>query len=174
MVSAGTRADYRRHGEKRLKPFFGRVRLSAINVQTVKAFVADQVEQVEAGALAPKTVNNALTCLSTCMKEAVSLGKIPSDPCDHVSAPARAAHRARLAPPAGDPVYVDACSEVYRPLVEVLIATGMRISEALALRWDDVDFANRVIRVYRQRTAAGEDGHTKNRASAPFLWAIAC
>jgi integrase len=68
-------------------------------------------------------------------------------------------------------VYVDACSEVYRPLAEVLIATVMRISEALALRWDDVDFANRVIRVYRQRTAAGEDGHTKSRRFAPFLWA---
>jgi integrase len=163
VVSAGTRADYRRHGEKRLKPFFGHSRLSAITVQMVKDFVADQVEQVEAGDRAPKTVNNALTCLSTCMKEAVALGKIPSNPCDHVShLPERHVERDWLR---GKeiPLYVDACPEVYRPLAEILIATGMRISETLALRWDDVDFANRVIRVYRQRTATGADGHTKSR-----------
>jgi integrase len=162
-VSPGTRADYRRHGEKRLKPFFGQSRLSAITVQLVKDFVADQVEQVEAGDLAPKTVNNALTCLSTCVKEAVSLGKIPSNPCDHVAhLPERHIERDWLRRHE-IPLYVDACPEVYRPLAEVLIATGMRISEALALRWDDIDFANRVIRVYRQRTATGGDGHTKSR-----------
>jgi integrase len=162
-VSAGTRADYRRHGEKRLKPFFGHVRLSAITVQLVKDFVAEQVEHVEAGDLAPKTVNNSLACLSTCMKGAVALGKLPSNPCDHVShLPERHIERDWLRRQE-IPVYVDACSEVYRPLAEVLIATGMRISEALALRWDDVDFANRVIRVYRQQTATGEVGHTKSR-----------
>jgi hypothetical protein len=62
-----------------------RARLSAITVQLVKDFVAEQVEQVEAGDLAPKTVNNSLACLSTCMKEAVALGKLPANPCDHVS-----------------------------------------------------------------------------------------
>jgi Phage integrase, N-terminal SAM-like domain len=76
----GTRADYRRHGELRLKPFFGPMRLSVISVQTVTDFVAEMVERVEAGQLASKTVNNALTCLSTSMKEAVALGKIVSNP----------------------------------------------------------------------------------------------
>ena len=38
----------------------------------------------------------------------------------------------------------------------------MRVSEALGLRWDDVDFDRCVIRVYRQRTAGGDD-HTKSR-----------
>ncbi len=162
-VGPGTRADYRRHGEKRIKPFFGQIRLSAVDVQLVKDFVADQVEQVEAGLIAPKTVNNALTCLSTCMKEAVALGKIPSNPCDHVPhLPERHIERDWLRRHE-IPLYLDSCSAVYRPLAEVLIATGMRISEALALRWDDVDFANKVIRVYRQRTAAGGDDHTKSR-----------
>jgi integrase len=38
----------------------------------------------------------------------------------------------------------------------------VRISEALALRWDDIDFDHRVIRVYRQRTTGGDD-HTNSR-----------
>lgn len=73
-VSAGTRADYRRHGEKRLKPFFGHARLSAITVRLVKDFVAEQIEHVEAGDLAPETVNNSLACLSTI--DANKAGKI--------------------------------------------------------------------------------------------------
>src|ERR1019366_8199398 len=77
--------------------------------------------------LAPKTVNNALSCLSTCLKDAVALGKIPSNPCDHV------AH------------------------------LPDRHIESDWLRWDDVDFANKVIRVYRQRTADGGDDHTKSQ-----------
>jgi integrase len=161
-AGAGTRADYARHGELRLKPFFGSMRLSAISAQTVKDFVAEMVERVEAGQLAPKTVNNGLTCLSTCMKEAVALGKIPSNPCDHVPhLPERHIERDWLRRHE-IALYLDACSDTYRPLAEVLIATGMRISEALGLRWDDVDFTSRVIRVYRQRTADG-DGHTKSR-----------
>jgi len=162
-AGTGTRGDYRRHGALRLKPFFGPMRLSAISAQTVKDFVVEMVEGVEAGTLAPKTVNNALTCLSICMKEAVALGKIPSNPCDHVShLPDRHIERDWLRSHE-IPLYLDACSGVYRPLAEVLIATGMRISEALGLRWDDVDFANNVIRVYRQRTADGGSGHTKSR-----------
>jgi integrase len=38
----------------------------------------------------------------------------------------------------------------------------MRISEALALRWDDIDLERNVIRVHRQATPHG-DSHTKNR-----------
>src|SRR5262249_38329032 len=34
-------------------------------------------------------------------------------------------------------------------LVELLLATGLRISEALALRWRDIDLANRRLRVER-------------------------
>jgi DNA-binding transcriptional regulator of glucitol operon len=37
------------------------MRLSAISVQTVKDFVAEMVERVEGGELAPKRINNALT-----------------------------------------------------------------------------------------------------------------
>jgi integrase len=162
VVASATRGGYRSAGERRLKPYFGELRLSAITVRTVRDFVAVMVELVEAGELAPKTVNNTLSCLSTCLKDAVALGKIGSNPCDHVAhLPERHLERDWLRRHE-IPRYLESCSELYRPVAELLIATGVRISEALALRWDDIDFDRHVIRVYRQRTPAGDD-HTKSR-----------
>lgn len=48
----------------------------------------------------------------------------------------------------------------YRPLAEVLIGTGVRISEALALTWPDVGLRTGTIRVQRQRD--------RHRAPAPY------
>ena len=61
------------------------------------------------------------------------------------------------------PIYVDSCSDVYRPLAEVLIGSGVRISEALALRTGDLelDDSGGVIVVYRSRKKANI-GSTKS------------
>jgi integrase len=58
------------------------------------------------------------------------------------------------------PRYLDGCEDIYRPLAETLIATGLRISEALALTWDDIDWSSRTLRVVRSRKAEGH-GSTK-------------
>lgn len=42
-----------------------------------------------------------------------------------------------------------------RDLLTTLVYTGMRISEALELRWEDVDFAGKVIQVRQSKTKAG-------------------
>jgi integrase len=73
-----------------------------------------------------------------------------------VHAREKALDRGRLT----DLSYLDACEDIYRPLAETLIAIGLRISEALAPTWDDVDFASRTLRVLRSRTAEGR-GSTK-------------
>ena len=43
--------------------------------------------------------------------------------------------------------YLDACAEHYRPLAEFLIGTGARISEALAIRWPDLDLDAGTVRI---------------------------
>ena len=58
------------------------------------------------------------------------------------------------------PLYLDSCAATYRPLAEILIATGMRIGEATALTWNDIDFHNSAIRVLRSGKRDG-DGSTK-------------
>jgi integrase len=58
------------------------------------------------------------------------------------------------------PRYLEGCSPVYRPLAEILIATGVRIGEALALTWSDVDFPRGVITIMRSGKREGT-GSTK-------------
>jgi len=53
-------------------------------------------------------------------------------------------------------LYLDACAAHYRPLAELHIGAGARISEALALTWADVDLAGGTIRISRQRPRRGE------------------
>jgi integrase len=64
------------------------------------------------------------------------------------------------------PVYLAACGRMYRPLAELLIATGLGISEALALRWDDVDLEGGRIRVLRALKKEGVGSTKGDRARA--------
>lgn len=58
------------------------------------------------------------------------------------------------------PRYLDACSPFYRPLAEVLIGCGLRISEALALRWPDVDFERSTLLVWSSLKRGRRGGET--------------
>src|SRR4051794_26897112 len=162
-IEPGTHRDYRVHGERRLKPFFGAMRPAAVTATDVRRYVA---ELVAADALSPKTINNSLAVLRVFFAHLVEDGDVMRNP---VRSTPGARERIKL--PAAHremdylrleeiPRYLDACDDVYRPLAETLIATGLRISEALALTWDDVDFAARTLRVLRSRKAEGH-GSTK-------------
>lgn len=162
-IEPGTYRDYRVHGEKRLKPFFGAMKPAAVTASDVRRYVAALVAE---GRVSVKTINNSLAVLR------VFFAHLEEDG-DVIRNPARSSRgaRERIKLPAAHremdylrldeiPRYLDACEDVYRPLAETLIASGVRISEALALRWDDVDFTTRTLRILRSRKAEGR-GSTK-------------
>jgi integrase len=51
--------------------------------------------------------------------------------------------------------YLDACPAHCRPLAALLIGTGARISEALALTWNDIDLDHGLVHIRRQRPRHG-------------------
>jgi hypothetical protein len=138
-LEAGTWSGYEIHGRKRLVPTFGSLSLGEVTVDAVRTFAAELAEAADAGELAIKTANNALGTLAICLNDAVKDGLIVANPALLVG---------RL-PPAHierdylrlDEIarYLDACSDLYRPLAETLIGSGLRISEALALRPGDLE-----------------------------------
>jgi integrase len=162
-IEPGTYRDYRVHGDKRLKPFFGAMKPAAVTPSDVRRYVAALVRE---GDLSPKTINNSLAVLRVFFAHLEEDGDVVRNPAR--SSPGA---RERIKLPAAHremdylrvdeiPRYLDACDDVYRPLAETLIATGLRISEALALTWNDVEWSTRTLRVLRSRKAEGA-GSTK-------------
>lgn len=155
-LEEGTWSGYEVNGRKRLLPAFAAKRLGALSVDDVRAFIADQAEAAEAGELATKTINNALVTLVVCLNDAVEDGLIVANPALRVDR-LPAAHIEREYLRLHEiPGYLGACSDVYRPLAGVLIGSGLRISEAVALRIGDLelDDSGGVIVVYRSRKKA--------------------
>ncbi|MHB1468689.1 MAG: tyrosine-type recombinase/integrase [Solirubrobacteraceae bacterium] len=167
-VEPGTWSNYEVEGRKRLLPAFGEVPLHRLSGEIVRAWMEEQAEAVDAGEYSPKTINNTLGTLVVCLNAAVKQRVVASNPALEVE---------RLAPVHIEreylrlreiPLYIDSCSEVYRPLAEVLIGAGLRISEALALKVRDLELEDEggVIVVYRSRKGDA-DGATKSRRFRP-------
>ena len=51
--------------------------------------------------------------------------------------------------------YLEACSDWYRPLAETLIGAGLRIGEAIALEWRDVDWDGSALNIVRAAKHSG-------------------
>lgn len=54
------------------------------------------------------------------------------------------------------------CPEHIRTVIAVLVGTGIRLDEALHLRWDDIDLEHRLITVHRGRRGRTTTGTTKS------------
>ena len=102
-LEAGTWRGYEIDGRKRLLPAFGPRSLGELSVDDIREFVAELAEQVEAGELAAKTVNNALGTLVVCLNAAVEDGLIATNPALRVGRLPAGSHRAGLPAPARDP-----------------------------------------------------------------------
>jgi integrase len=150
-------------GRKRLVPCFGEKKISQIDEDLVREFMSEMAELVDAGDLKPKTVNNTRTYLSVALGEAKRRGMLHVNPCDYV----KPLPVTRVEPDylrlAEIDHYLDACSDHYRPVAEFLIGTGARISEALAVRWPDLDLDHSVVRMYLQSDGDGGTAQTKSK-----------
>ena len=164
-LAATSVAAYTSDARMRLLPVLGAIPLQAIETAHVSGLVGGLAERVEAGEISGKTVNNTLTTLSVCLNTAVQDGLIAANPAlgaprfprVHLERDYLRLHEI--------PVYLDSCSDEYRPLAALLIGTGARISEALALRPSDLELETTGgwVVVARALTADGTIGSTKSR-----------
>lgn len=158
-VEVGTLIGYETDVRLRIKPALERMRLNRLTAPDVRRLAAD----LRAQQLAPKTINNTLVTLKAALNRAVKDGLITHNPAAGVTLPTE--HREmdylRLEE---IPVYLAACHDRYRPLAELLLATGVRIGEALALTWGDVDWRSGAIVITKAHKRSGV-GSTKGDRS---------
>lgn len=125
---------------RRLLPHIGRVRLRSLTPEHIQHALGKLLD----GGLARRTVRQVHMVLRRALKQAVLWRMLPTNPSDAVK------------PPRADRKEMRTLNEVeVRHLLAVtvgmrdhglwvlLVTTGLRLGEALALRWSDIDFAER-------------------------------
>jgi len=151
-----------------LSPFFGARTLDRIDRREIEGFIA----HMSRTGRSPKTTLNALGILHSIFEYARREGWVQSNPCTLVDKPRAAG---------GDPdirflepeeieallggVPDDDLGRVERRLYLAAAMTGMRQGELLALRWRDVDWPARRVRI-RRSFVRGEFGKPKSKRSS--------
>ena len=138
--------------ENQVKPNIGHIQLCALNADDIQAMV-NKVYQERSYSTAKK----AHDCINKCMKLAVRKRHITYNPCEGVTMPRKPTLSVEdeeliyYSPEQVELVVKEATRRhsngtlVYRYgyVILLLLATGMRVGEALYLKWKHVDFENR-------------------------------
>ncbi len=131
----------------------GRDALDRLTPRKVEAWVAD----LRRKGLSESTVRSTYTVLRAILDTAVRDRAIADNPAAVVRRPKVTMKEAMFLTVDQVETVLDAADgSRYAPLFRLLVNTGLRRGEGLALRWSDVDLTNRTIRV--RGTLAREDG----------------
>jgi integrase len=143
--------DYRGYLRRHLGPFFGARRLDRIRPAEVERYLREKI----AAGLAPTTVVHHVTFLGGLFRFAVKRGWTDSNPVasvDRPRLPGQSSGRLRFLQPEEVEALLrsvpqDELGRLERPLYVCAAMTGLRQGELLALRWRDIDWAARRVRV---------------------------
>jgi integrase len=144
--------DYRWALTHHLLPFFKTYRLNEITVREVDRYKTHKAGE---GVLSANTANKTLVRLSQILSVAVEYELIPANPAAGKRRRLKSSRpdRASVEPEQLMSLLEGAGSN--RPLIAMLAGTGLRIGEAVALCWRNVDFPTGTVRVVKSKTDAG-------------------
>lgn len=144
-VDQSTIASYRWVTEKYVRPGLGRSRLASLKVSDIDSFYVKLAGQPgERGKkLSPRTIRICHGVIRQALEQGRKWGLITRNPAIDASPPRSRHHE--IHPPSVDQVIqlLSAAKEYdedFATYLRVLAATGCRRSEALALRWSDIDW----------------------------------
>lgn len=134
---------YERAMRLRVLPTFGCVRLSELHRPDLQEFA----DGLLAEGNSPSLIKVTLLPLRAVMRRAVARGELAANPCDGLELAAVRGRRERFASPAEAESLIVFAPESDRAIWATAMYAGLRRGELQALRAEDVDLANGVIRV---------------------------
>ena len=138
-----TARSYEHTAEQYLRPMMGHLRLADVRRRDVQDFV----DELRRAGLSPSSVHNKLDVLRVLFKLAIEREYVDDTPCAHLRLPAVRSKRPEIASPERARELLEALPAEQRGLWATLFFAGLRIGEARALRWRDVDFDGGLIRI---------------------------
>lgn len=166
-----TTRGYERVLRLRVLPALGHVRLSSLERRDVQHLA----DRWRADGLSASTVQNSLNPLQVIGRRAIRDGDLAIDPTDGLELPTARGRRERVASRDEAAALIAALPQDDRALWATAFHAGLRRGELRALRWADVDFEARVIRVERGWDDDEGEQEGKSRAArraVPILDAL--
>jgi integrase len=141
-----THEQYRQHVKLYLAPLLGHCRLSKLAPQHIRAFIKRKLED----GLSPRTVQLSIVILRKALSQAVKDGLIGRNVAKLVDGPRVERFEGKMFSPDQARAFLDAArGERLEALYTVALSLGLRMSEALGLCWQDIDFERRTLIVNR-------------------------
>lgn len=134
---------YRGAMENRVLPELGSARLADLR----RPDIQDLADTMVAEGLSPSFVQTTLLPLRAIFRRAISRGELAINPCSGLELPAVRGRRERFASPEEAERLIAAAPERDRAVWATAMYAGLRLGELRALRVEDVDLANGIVRV---------------------------
>lgn len=165
-LAPNTQRGYRVNVEKHIVPYIGKTPLIKLQPKEIQ----DLYTKLLALGLSPTSVRYVHNNLHKALGYAVKLQAIPRNPAELVEPPRIARHEATPLTPDEVLQLITAASgtEIAVPVL-LAVSLGLRRGEALALRWEDIDFERGVLFVRHSALAGSVDSfqiaETKTKSS---------
>lgn len=159
-VRPSSHQTYRGYIDHHIAPYIGKLpleKLTTMDLQKLyrKLMNKGRVERIEAEnqpkGLSAKTVWNINQVISSAMDFAVAQKIISENPCKNVSLPKIEHKEMQTIPAERLQAFLEEAkaSGIYE-MYYIELSTGLRRGELLGLKWEDIDWKNRIIKVRRQ------------------------
>ena len=145
-VKPKTYAAYEAHVRNHIVPELGSYTLSVLRNDMIQRFVNNLAEKK----LKSLTIERIVGTLKAALIQAVDNGLIIKSPAARIKMPLQQERTPRVLTVHEQEIFIEAAKKHRNGEIFVLIlGTGLRIGEALALTWDDIDFDNCILSVNR-------------------------
>ena len=165
-TKSSTLAQYESYFRNHINPNLGKVKLSSLQPHDVQKLI-NHLQRASNGTkpLAYKTIKNVHGCLSTCLKQAVTLKYIRDNPATGCKLPRQDTDtKTDMMPLDSEQIraFQKAISgHKYERFFLFLLNTGVRLSEAIGLQWSKVDFKTGKIKIDAQMGTIRKKGESR-------------
>ena len=136
-IRPGTYHTYAVAVNKHIIPALGRIKLTKLTAERLERFYADLL----AGGLSRSSVHHVHVILGTALEKALKRGHVARNVQRLADPPSVPEYKPRpLTPEEAHRLLAAAADDRFEALYYLLFCTGLRLGEALALRWSGVDF----------------------------------
>lgn len=153
-VKHTTISQYGTQIEQHIKPELGATLLVQITAPMIQKLYNGKKRQRDRDpkeGLSPKSIKNLHGVLHKALQQAVKLGYIPANPCDACEPPRSDKYEIKPLTTQEISTLLHGCKgDKYEKLYTFVLFSGVRISEALGLRWSCVDFERGRVTINKQ------------------------